>query len=411
MGHTSYKTNIRKMGKNILIISAVFPPEPVVSAKLSMDLYQALKAKGKDVVVLHPQPSRPFGFKPEKDAIGLLGNDEITTDSFVCPQSSLVGRIRESYSFGKACEKYIKDHHEEIACIYANAWPMFSQRSIVKSAKKYNIPCVIHVQDVYPESLTNKMSGILSKMVHSLIMPMDKYILGKCSKVVAISEKMRNYLVVTRNILNEKVSVVINWQDESEFLNYQKTAKPEKGHPFTFMYMGNIGPVAGVDLLIDAFTQAGLDNAKLVVAGSGSMKEKMQEKAAANQNIEFWDVPNGKVPEIQSKADCMLLPIKKGAASSSIPSKLPAYMFSAKPIIGCMDAGSDTANAIKDAGCGWVIEPENARLLSEMMKTVAALDSANLKGYGEMALKYGLEHFSKRENLRKLMEVIESVVQ
>ena len=70
-----------------------------------------------------------------------------------------------------------------------------------------------------------------------------------------------------------------------------------------------------------------------------------------------------------------------------------------------------TLHAIKDAGCGWVIEPENARLLSEMMKTVAALDSANLKGYGEMALKYGLEHFSKRENLRKLTEVIESVVQ
>lgn len=397
--------------KYILIISAVYPPEPVVSAKLSKDLYQAMKAQGKDVAVLHPKPTRPFGFKPEKDAIGLLGNNEITTNSFVCPQSSLIGRIRESFSFGKACEKYIKEHHKEISCIYANAWPMFSQRSIVKTAKKYNIPCVIHVQDVYPESLTNKMTGALGKMVHSLIIPMDKYILGKCTKVVAISEKMKDYLAVTRNISKEKVSVVINWQDESEFLNYQKTAKPEVEHPFTFMYMGNIGPVAGVDLLIEAFTQAGLNNARLVVAGSGSMKEKMQEKAAANKNIEFWDVPNGKVPEIQAKADCMLLPIKKGAASSSIPSKLPAYMFSAKPIIGCMDDDSDTANAIKDAGCGWVIEPENARLLSEKMRTVAALDAAYLKAYGEKALKYGLEHFSKSENLRKLTEVIESVVQ
>ena len=176
--------------------------------------------------------------------------------------------------------------------------------------------------------------------------------------------------------------------------------------PFTFMYMGNIGPVAGVDLLIDAFTQAGLVNAKLVVAGSGSMKEKMQEKAAANQNIEFWDVPNGKVPEIQSKADCMLLPIKKGAASSSIPSKLPAYMFSAKPIIGCIDADSDTAEAISQADCGWVIEPENVQLLADKMKTVAALNAACMKEYGENALKYGLEHFSKKKNLEKLTKVI-----
>lgn len=391
---------------NNLIISAVFPPEPVVSAKLSMDLYKALKGKGLQTKVLHPVPTRPFGFEAEAAAKGLLGEDEVTTQSYVCPQSSLFGRMRESWSFGKACAKYIKEHHQEIACIYANAWPMFSQRAIVKASKKYNIPCVIHVQDVYPESLTNKMSGVLGEIIHSLILPMDKFILGKCTKVVAISEKMRDYLIVSRNIPNAKTSVVINWQDEQEFLDYQKTAKPPEAHPFTFMYMGNIGPVAGVDLLIEAFTQAKLNNAKLIVAGSGSMKEKMQEKAEANQNIEFWDVPNGKVPEIQSKADCMLLPIKKGAASSSIPSKLPAYMFSAKPIIGCMDADSDTADAINQAECGWVIEPENVRLLAEKMKTVAAIDTAYLKVYGENALKYGLEHFSKKMNLEKLTKIL-----
>ena len=64
-----------------------------------------------------------------------------------------------------------------------------------------------------------------------------------------------------------------------------------------------------------------------------------------------------------------------------------------------MDADSDTANAIKEAGCGWVIGPEDARSLSEKMKKVAALDDANLKVYGEKALNYGLNHFSKRENV------------
>ena len=394
------------MKNKILIISAVFPPEPVVSAKLSMDLYTALKGKNQEVKVLHPAPTRPFGFKSDSLSIGKLGDNEITAESYVCPQSSLLGRMRESWSFGKACERYIKNHHSEFKCIYANTWPMFSQRSIVRAAKKYNIPCVIHVQDVYPDSLTNKMNGCMGNIICKLILPMDKYILGHCTKVVAISEKMRDYLIVSRNIPKAKTSVVINWQDEQEFLDYQKAAKPLEEHPFTFMYMGNIGPVAGVDLLIDAFSQAGLKNATLVVAGSGSMKEKMQEKAAANQNIEFWDVPNGKVPEIQAKADCMLLPIKKGAASSSIPSKLPAYMFSAKPIIGCMDAESDTADAINQADCGWVIEPENPQLLADKLKAVAALDSTQLKEYGERALKYGLEHFSKSENLKKLTNII-----
>ncbi len=394
----------------ILIVSAVFPPEPVVSAKLSMDLYKALRGKELQVKVLHPAPTRPFGFKPEASAIGLLGVDEITTQSYVCPQSSLIGRMRESWSFGNACAKYIKEHHGEIACIYANAWPMFAQRAIVKAAKKYNIPSVIHVQDVYPDSLTNKMNGCMGNITYKLILPMDKYILGHCTKVVAISEKMRDYLIVSRNIPKAKTTVVINWQNEQEFLDYQKTAKPQEGHPFTFMYMGNIGSVAGVDLLIDAFMQAKLKNARLVIAGSGSMKEALMVKAAGCKEIEFWDVPNGKVPEIQSKADCMLLPIKKGAASSSIPSKLPAYMFSAKPIIGCMDADCDTANAIIEAGCGWVIEPENIEKLAEQMRKITALEASDLEAKGKKAQEYGLSHFSKKENLNRLVKVIEDIL-
>lgn len=398
------ETALNNMG--VLIVSAVFPPEPIVSSKLSFDLYKALNERNIKAIVIHPTPTRPFGFRPDTQTIGLIGPDEVTTKSYVCPRSSLIGRTRESWSFGRACEKYIAEHKDEISCIYANAWPMFAQKAIVKKAKKYGIPCIIHVQDVYPESLTNKLSGLIGGFVKAFAIPIDKYVLRNCTKVVAISEKMRDYLIVSRNIPKSKISVVINWQDEQDFLEYQKQAVSEELHPFTFMYMGNIGPVAGVDLLIEAFTNTGLDNARLVIAGSGSMKEKLKELAEPYKNIEFWDVPNGKVPEIQAKADCMLLPIKKGAASSSIPSKLPAYMFSAKPIIGCMDADSDTATAINESGGGWVIDPENASKLADTMKSVVGMSEDLLKTMGNNAQKYGLEHFSKKKNLDKLTKVI-----
>ncbi len=394
--------------KYILIISVVYPPEPVVSAKLSADLYHALKNSGRQVKVLHPKPTRPNGFNFDKEI--QCGPDEVTTNSFVCPQMSKTGRMRESWSFGEECSKYIKDHHGEISCIYANSWPMFSQKAIVKASMKYAIPCLIHVQDVYPESLTNKMTGLMGKLVHSVFLPLDRYILKNSSRIIAISEKMRTYLSQSREIDCDKISVVINWQDEKDFISYQEQHAPEVHDRFTFMYMGNIGPVAGVDLLIDAFVKAQMDNASLVIAGSGSMKESLKEKASLHKNIEFWDVPNGKVPEIQSKADVMLLPIKKGAASSSIPSKLPAYMFSAKPIIGCVDEDSDTAEAIRGANCGWVIEPEDPDKLAKAMRMAVALDGAILGEYAKHAQQYGLKHFSKMENLKKLVSIIEEVL-
>lgn len=395
--------------KYILIISAVFPPEPVVSAKISKDLYYGLKEKGHAVRVLHPMATRPLGFDFTGQVSGLPESDEITTESYTCAESKVLGRAWESCSFGKACAKYIRQHHEEIKCVYLCMWALFGQYMAVKACQKYHIPYIAPVQDMYPESLANKLPKVAAGILNTLLLPIDKYVLQHANRIHVISEKMKPHLARTRGIDDNKFVVVLNWQDESEFVEYSKKALEVPSHPFTFMYMGNIGPVAGVDLLIDAFVKSELKDARLVIAGSGSMKVSLQEKAAAYNNIEFWDVPNGKVPEIQAQADCMLLPMKKGAASSSIPSKLPAYMFSAKPIIGCVDLGSDTAEAIREAECGWVIEPEDVVLLAETMREVNDTEKMLLKEKSEKAFKYGLEHFSKSENLRKLIEAIENV--
>ena len=47
--------------KAILIISAVFPPEPVVSSKLSFEIVTEL-SKDCRVVVLHPEATRPWKY-------------------------------------------------------------------------------------------------------------------------------------------------------------------------------------------------------------------------------------------------------------------------------------------------------------------------------------------------------------
>ncbi len=116
------------------------------------------------------------------------------------------------------------------------------------------------------------------------------------------------------------------------------------------------------------------------------------------------------MPEIQAKADVMMLPIKKGAASSSILSKLPAYMFSSKPIIGCVDEESDTAEAIKHAKCGFLVEPENASKLLEMMVVTEKKDRAELAQIGKNGQDYALMHFSKDANLKKLVNIIEKEI-
>ena len=122
--------------------------------------------------------------------------------------------------------------------------------------------------------------------------------------------------------------------------------------------------------------------------------------------IEFWDVPDGKVPEVQAQADVMLLPVKKGAAMSSIPSKLPAYMFSQKVIIGSLDMESDTAKAIIESNSGLVVEPEDVQQLIEAFQEVSEWDVQTLEQKGRNGFDYAIKRFSRKQNLPLITDLI-----
>ncbi len=327
------------------------------------------------------------------------------------PQSGILGRFHESYSFGRYCYNYIVKNHKNIDLIYANTWPLMSQYFDVKAAKKYHIPIVIHVQDIYPESLLKKLP-IAAPFFKNILMPLDKYILRNANHVITISVKMKNYLAKSRKLNNDKISVIPNWQDEAPFINYRQERPVVADKKFTFMYLGNMGPVAGIDVLLKSFAKAHLGNAVLIIAGSGSMKDTLVKDAKniPECGIEFWDVPDGRVPEIQSKADVLLLPVKKGDASSSIPSKLLAYMFSAKPIIASVDIDSDTAAVINAARCGYTIKSGDLDLLSAVMKQAYSLEKSEMEKMGINGRHYALENFSKKINLKKAESVFKSLL-
>jgi glycosyltransferase involved in cell wall biosynthesis len=394
---------------SVLIVSAVFPPEPVVSAKLSLEVATALQNKGNRVTVIAPPPTRPMGFIFEDILPSSFPFEYIRVNTYTCPQSSFIGRIKESHSFGLAIKKHLEQNPNKYQVIYANTWPLFSQWLLVNTAKKLNIPVVLHIQDVYPESLSSKLS-IFSGIINQLVLPADRYILKNSAHIIAISEQMKNYLSSTRNISNERFSVVFNWQNEEEFLTFhQNHPAVYNNNVFTFMYLGNIGPVAGVEHLIESFVKANIPNSRLIIAGSGSLKSKMQQLVLQHQinTIEFWDVPNGKVPETQHKADVLLLPMKKGSGKSSIPSKLPAYMFSKKPVIACVDSDSETARCIRESGGGKVIAPENIDELVATLKAFAAKSKQELQTMGENGFTFALNYLSKKSNLDNLINCIE----
>lgn len=405
----------------VVIINAVYPPEPVVSAQIGQDLAMHLVEDGARVTVLCPFPTRPVGADyADYRAAGCPRVDSengvvvVRLPSFTAPKSKLLPRMRESYSFGRHVCGYLEDCLADADVVYANVWAMLSQSLIAKYCNRRGIPLILHIQDTYPESLFGKLPGFGRRLWASPLTELDRRTVRQATRVVVISDNMRRTYVEHRGLAPEKVVMIPNWMDEARFasLPLRAQACAQYGLPeerFTFLYLGNIGPVAGVQGLIETFHAAGLKQAQLVIAGDGSSRDACVQLATRLKasSVRFISDPDvGNVPMIQSLAHVCMLPLRKGTSMSSVPSKLVAYLLSAKPVIASVEAGSDTGRCVREAQCGWVGEPEEAQWLSAKMTEVVAMSAATLNEMGQRGLAYGLKHFSKAEGVRRLADVV-----
>ncbi|MDP1725495.1 MAG: glycosyltransferase family 4 protein [Bacteroidota bacterium] len=393
----------------ICIVSAVFPPEPVVSAKLSLDIATEL-SKSFKVIVITPKPTRPFGI----NNLDLFVNNNIFEhhyiENYTSPKPSIIGRLYESYSLGTSVIGFIEKNKINIRAIYLNVWPVFSQGLIVKWAKSNGVKTILHVQDIYPESITAKMPYLLGLPVNYFFRKYDKHVMQNASKIIAISNNMKAYLSESRHIEPEKIEVVRNWQSEVrniETLN----SKKERNAIFTFMYLGSINKSSGLDFIIKCFGGLNLSNTRLVIAGNGSEKENCMDLANSypTSKIEFWDASPDYVYKLQADADVMILPLKKGIGLTATPSKLLAYLFSAKPILACVESISDTANIIVKSQSGWVTPPEDINELKKSILNIVKIDFDVLKEMGIKGYKYANINLSKDVSLKGIVKIISKI--
>jgi glycosyltransferase involved in cell wall biosynthesis len=392
---------------NIVVATAHFPPEPNVQASLSMDIATEL-AKKHHVTVLSPRPSRPAGFNFSTGKN--LENTPFTLirlKTFIYTKSKVAGRSLESISLGRAIASYIRKHRKEIDVVYATVTPFFAQFIIACAIKKNGISLVMHIQDIYPEPIVRRIP-VFGNFIFKCTLPVDKYILRNSTRVITIGEHIKKYIAQTRKIDEGKFVVVNNWQDESRF---SKPVKSERRKDlFTYMFLGNLAPAANLHYLIDCFAEACLDNARLVLAGSGNLKEPLMEQAKqyTNVKIEFCDAPSDQVHEIQSQADVLLLPLRKAVALRCFPSKFPAYLFSKRPVLACVEHGSDVELSIRIANCGWAVEPEDKEGLVEHFKSIAQIPADILDEKGRNGYEYCQTYLTRKVNLEKLVNTITS---
>lgn len=387
---------------NILIVSGVFVPEPVTTAMMNYDLALALSKEHK-VTVVRPKPTRPIG----KDYSGAREEYPfkcLTLDSFTCPESKLIGRMKESMSFGKACAMYIEEHKSEIDVVYNASWQLFGYKIVAKKCVKYGIPYVIPIQDIYPECLfTGKRFPVVAqKLISAVLSPIDKYYQKHAYKVRTISDEMADYLSETRKVPRESYLVLDNWQNDEDF-----TYKPLEQEKVVFGYVGSVNSHSNTELIIKAFAKAGILGAELRIYGGGNHKDACIQlvKDLGVENVTFDVVDKKQVPEVQSKCSVLVLALPTGNGGLCLPSKMTSYMLSGRAVLASVEK-SATTRYIAEANCGIAVDPNNEDALAEAFKKFASMSLEELNRLGKNSREFAEKKLTRDSNLPLVMEAL-----
>lgn len=398
------------MCKRIVIVSAVFPPEQVTSAFLNYDLAKAL-AKDYKVTVLRPKPTRPIGATFQE---GWSDPDfeTILMNSYTHPESELLGRFRESLDCGRKAVAYIKEHHKDIDFVYNDGWQLFAIYMVAKICRKYSIPYILPVQDIYPECLfTNKSyPGIVKKTIGAVLQPIDKYYQRYAYRVRTISDEMADYLSKTREIDRDKYLVVNNWQNDDDFKKLPETTKNDK---LVFEYVGSINVHANVDLMIKAFAKANIPNSELRIYGGGNQKEACQQLVndMGLTNVSFGFVSRNEIPTVQAAASVLLLALPTGNGNLCLPSKLTSYLLSGRPVLASVDQDSSTKRILEGEGCGRAVVPDDKDALVSGLKYFAEMAQSEREKMGEKSREYAMAHLTREVNLSIVINSINQILQ
>jgi colanic acid biosynthesis glycosyl transferase WcaI len=233
------------------------------------------------------------------------------------------------------------------------------------AAASRGAPFVFNVQDVFPD-VAVELGAIRDRRVIAAASALERFLYRRADAVTVLSEDLRDN--VTAKLAGhrpERVRVIPNFVDTdrirpAERLNAYRT-EFGLGARTVVMYAGNVGLSQSLDLVVEAARRlCDRDDVVFVINGGGSAREALIRSAAGLPNIVFVDMqPRERLPEVLAAADLHLVPLKRGLARSSVPSKLYSILAAARPVLASVDAGTEVASTVERAGAGLTVPPED----------------------------------------------------
>lgn len=360
---------------NILFFSFQYKPDGGPAAPLFTMLAETLVKKGHEVTVISTVPHYPTGFVPDQFHGRFFqrsienGVNIVRVKIPSISRKSLFNRLVQFfvYQIGATLEGFRITPEVVISHSTAMAvWLPFQIHGIRKNRKT-----IYSIHDVYPD-VGIRMGVFRSKAVIRLVTAIEKSLIQKADKVRVLS---KSFIIRMQEMgaKEENVILIYDWVEIDSLKPMPRINSFSKAFLLAegknILYTGNIGKVQGLEIVIEAANLL-QDHAdiRFVFVGDGNAKQDLEMKVndyKLNNVIFIPYQPRERMGEIFASADIGLVSLKKGTGFGALPSKTYSILASGKPIIACVDEGSDTWNLVQRSDAGLAIPPGDPKKLAD----------------------------------------------
>lgn len=407
----------------ILFLPVYHYPEKAASLYMGDNAREAYAAKGWEMKVICPSPSRGVDDETRRkyinspDSEELNGAVKVRRFKLYREGKGILGRVLR-YFICQGRHYRLARKEKNVDVLFVSSTPPIQGLLMTRVKRILGCKTVYNLQDIFPDSLVN--AGITRK--GSLVWKLGRLIENKtyynADKIVVISERFKRN-IMEKGVPEEKITVIRNWVDDTAIVPVKRDDNPlfdrlglEKAC-FYVTYCGNIGKSQNLELLVNvAYMLRDETDIKFIIIGEGVCRDELESKVneLGLDNIRLINfLPQEDIRYVFGMGNVGLVISKPGIGTSSVPSKTWSIMCAERAVLASFDIDSELGDIISKSGCGVCLPPDDAIGLVETIKELR--DNPSLcERYGRNGRNYVLANLTKDVGCSKLTEVIGDLV-
>jgi len=403
----------------ILYYSHFFKPETGAASVRADYFVKALRTAGHEVLVVSPKPNYPLGkifdgfnkkliVKNKKDNI-------IYLPILFVSSHSAIGRLFSYLSYFKFSLLYLICKNYKPDIVISSSPPIFTSLAALIYSKIKGSKFIIDIRDIWPDIgvelgiLTNKYSiWGLSKI--------EKYLIKNSDKIIVTAEGDRKNIIDKIENSNN-CEVIYNGADTEIFKPISGAEKENIRNKYNIptdkkviIYFGSYNHgMNDIEILGEFLTHRKFadKNIHFLSIGSGDNLENLIKKIKDKVSYtSIYSLPMEEVAELVAASDISIIPRKsiKKDTGGNIPVKCFESWASGIPVLLSNIEDGEVSEIFNKCGSGVLVDANNIEAL------ISGLDdllSKDLQDLGTMGVDFVVEHFDRRKQSEKLVEIIQ----